>query len=96
MVGEHAKRSGTVKHIMKGNMWIHSTLYLKNSGVFVVKGRQCHVAGSKVQLTLGPASLSANNVNIGMNKSVANVTSLPSFQGILSIFLSKFIFKFYI
>jgi hypothetical protein len=31
---------------MKGTLWLHSTSYLKNSGIFVVKSRQCVVAGS--------------------------------------------------
>lgn len=44
--GAHAKLSGTVKHIMKGNLWLHSIEYLKTSGVFVVKARNCVVAGN--------------------------------------------------
>jgi len=45
--GTYAKSKGTVKHIYKGSFWLHSNNHLKNSGVFVVKGRQCIVAGMK-------------------------------------------------
>ena len=38
---------GTVKHINKGTLWIHSNQYLKNSGVCVVRARNCTVAGNK-------------------------------------------------
>jgi len=45
--GFHAKLSGTVKQMMKGTLWLHSNSYLKNSGIFVVKTRNCVVAGGK-------------------------------------------------
>lgn len=41
----HAKLTGTVKHINRGTVWLHSNQYLKNSGIFVVKGRSCMIAG---------------------------------------------------
>lgn len=37
ITGPHEKLSGTIKHMMKGMLWLHSNSYLKNSGIFVVK-----------------------------------------------------------
>lgn len=45
--GMHTKLSGTVKQMMKGTLWLHSNSYLKNSGIFVVKTRNCVVAGGR-------------------------------------------------
>ena len=45
--GQHTKLSGTVKQMIKGTLWLHSNSYLKNSGIFVVKTRNCVVAGGK-------------------------------------------------
>jgi transcription elongation factor len=45
VTGTHSKLSGTVKHINKGTVWVHSTSYLRNSGVFVVKGKNLMLAG---------------------------------------------------
>ena len=42
--GEHLKLSGTIKHMIKGMLWLHSDHYMKNSGIFVAK--------SKLQLLL--------------------------------------------
>jgi transcription elongation factor len=36
--GAHAKLIGTIKHTIKGSLWLHSNTYLKNSGIFVVRG----------------------------------------------------------
>eukprot|EP01038_Epipyxis_sp_PR26KG_P011691 gene11691-15654_t len=47
--GAHAKQSGTIKHIMKGNIFLHSNSYLKNSGMFVVKGKNCVIAGNNLK-----------------------------------------------
>ena len=46
--GTYAKLTGTVRHIMKGVFWLHSNLHLKNSGIFVTRGRLCILAGSKI------------------------------------------------
>jgi transcription elongation factor SPT5 len=63
--GVYARRSGTVKHIFKSALWLHSNSHLKDSGVFVVRSRDCVIAGNRMgQLTsqamisqlLGPAS----------------------------------------
>lgn len=43
---DYVGKTGTVKHIMRGNLWIHSNNHLKNSGVMVVRGRSCVLAGS--------------------------------------------------
>lgn len=47
LTGSHAKLSGTIKHMMKGTVWLHSNSYLKDSGVFVCKTRDCLIAGGK-------------------------------------------------
>ena len=44
--GINANRTGTIKHIMKGNIWLHSNAYLKTSGIFVIKGRSCVLCGN--------------------------------------------------
>jgi len=44
--GAHASKAGTIKHIYKGNVWLHSNVHLKNSGVFVIKGKACVLAGA--------------------------------------------------
>lgn len=31
------KLTGTIKHMVKGVLWLHNNSYLKNSGLFVVK-----------------------------------------------------------
>lgn len=43
--GLHAKLSGTVKQMMKGTLWLHSNFYHRDSGIFVVKTRNCVVSG---------------------------------------------------
>jgi transcription elongation factor len=40
ITGPHEKLSGTIKHMMKGMLWLHSNSYLKNSGIFVVKSKK--------------------------------------------------------
>jgi transcription elongation factor SPT5 len=47
--GGHDKLTGTVKHLHKGTVWLHSTSYLKHSGVFVVKARNCLLSGQQQQ-----------------------------------------------
>ena len=43
--GEYNGKSGSVKHIMRGNLWVHSNNHLKNSGIMVIRGRECLLAG---------------------------------------------------
>ena len=40
------KKSCTIKHIMKGVLWLHLASHLKNSGIFVVRARNCTIAGT--------------------------------------------------
>jgi len=54
---DYVGKTGTVKHIMRGNLWIHSNNHLKNSGVMVVRGRSCVLAGSNLA---GSASARTN------------------------------------
>lgn len=60
-VGTHEKLSGTVRHINKGYAWLHSTSYMKNSGIFVVRPRNCVLAGSINKDTKGPATSAPPN-----------------------------------
>lgn len=45
--GQHANQTGTVKHIAKQTVWLHSNNYLKNAGIFVTKARTLVLAGNK-------------------------------------------------
>ena len=45
--GQYTGKSGTIKHINRSVLWLHSTSYLKNSSIFVVKGKSCILAGSQ-------------------------------------------------
>lgn len=64
--GLHLHRNGTIRHIMKGNLWLYSTSYLKNSSIFVVKARSCLLSGNvkKQSATLNDL-ISGNQSNIG-------------------------------
>jgi hypothetical protein len=61
----HLKLTGTVKHINKGNVWLHSNHYLKNSGIFVIKGRNCMLVG-------GSSSGGGNTGGMGMGNNNSN------------------------
>ena len=55
--GPYIKKTGTVKAIMNGCFWLHSTSHLKNAGVFVIRGRQCVLSGrSKTSLSASSSS----------------------------------------
>ena len=45
--GPYKNKSGTIKHILKSVLWIHSNSHLKDSGIFVVRSRSCVLSGSK-------------------------------------------------
>jgi transcription elongation factor SPT5 len=45
--GAHAKLTGTIKHIAKQTVWLHSNHYMKNAGIFVTKARTLVLAGNK-------------------------------------------------
>jgi len=47
------KKSGTIKHIYKSTLWLHSAQHMKDSGIFVVRSRSCIVAGAKGAAALG-------------------------------------------
>lgn len=47
--GPHKNRSGTIKHILKSVLWLHSSSHLKDSGIFVVRSRSCVLSGSKAK-----------------------------------------------
>jgi transcription elongation factor len=70
--GEYAKKSGTIKHIMKGSLWLHSNSHLKNSGIFVTRGRAVVVAGSKTNT--GASSMSMS-ITIAGRRGATAVTS---------------------
>ena len=41
--GEHFQMRGTIKHIMRGTLWIHTKQEPRNSGIFVVRNRSVTV-----------------------------------------------------
>jgi transcription elongation factor SPT5 len=47
--GTYIRKSGTIKHINKNILFLHSTTQMKNSGIFVVKAKSCILAGSNVK-----------------------------------------------
>lgn len=55
--GKYSNRSGTIKHIMKGILWLHSNSYLKNSGIFVTSARSCVIAGATNKISAGKHSI---------------------------------------
>ncbi|KAJ1418641.1 hypothetical protein B484DRAFT_481589, partial [Ochromonadaceae sp. CCMP2298] len=55
-MGLHAKQTGTIQHMMKGTLWLHSNTYLKSSGIFVSQTRSCVVAGGKTPTPMLSAS----------------------------------------
>lgn len=75
--GLHANKSGTIKHIMKGNLWLHSNTFLKNSGVFVVKGRSCVLAGNAKKISSTLVDLSSNTGNINISRPTVSTSKPP-------------------
>lgn len=78
--GPNAKLTGTVKHIHKGTVWLHSNIYLKNSGIFVVKGRNCALPGGKnstigLPSTYGGKIIAPNVPSTAINQK-ANVSTV--------------------
>jgi transcription elongation factor len=65
----HLKLTGTVKHINKGNVWLHSNHYLKNSGIFVIKGRNCMLVGGS---SAGGGGSAGNTGGMGMGNNSYN------------------------
>jgi transcription elongation factor SPT5 len=63
--GIHAKKTGTVKHINRSVLWLHSTTYLKNSGIFVVKGKSCLLAGGQVKDASAATTAAVINATYG-------------------------------
>jgi len=70
----YVNRSGTIKHIMKGMLWIHSNSFLKNSGIFVIKGRSCVLAGSNRRQQNEMSNAILNNGLFGIGSTVAKPT----------------------
>merc|ERR1711871_740326 len=73
--GEYTGKSGAVKHIMRGNLWIHSNNHLKNSGIMVIRGRECLLAGGA-----GGGSATNKAVSTALGTSGANV-QVPGMAG---------------
>ena len=64
--GPHlGKKSCTIKHIMKGVLWLHLASYLKNSGVFVVRARNCTIAGTTAGSSRTTASVGSFKPSVG-------------------------------
>jgi len=55
--GPHKERSGTVKHILKSILWLHSTSHLKDSGILVVRSRSCILSGNKARTALSASTV---------------------------------------
>jgi transcription elongation factor len=47
--GQHAGKTGTIKHINRSVLWLHANNYLKNSSIFVAKGKSCVLAGGHLK-----------------------------------------------
>lgn len=78
--GAHVNKSGTIRHIMKGNLWLHSNTFLKNSGVFAVRARLCVVAGKRAGVGgAGPSSFSSTASSASVGSKVAAVTG-PNYK----------------
>jgi transcription elongation factor SPT5 len=84
VTGSHSKLSGTVKHINKGTVWVHSTSYLRNSGVFVVKGKNLMLAGGSSSsgglstIAGGMGSYNRGGGGGGVPSSSSSATSTPA------------------
>jgi transcription elongation factor SPT5 len=57
--GPMRQESGTIKHINRSILWLHSDTHLKHSGIFVVKGKSCVLAGSQAQDNTRAAMINA-------------------------------------
>ena len=68
---DYLGKSGTVKHIMRGNLWIHSNNHLKNAGVMAIRGRSCVLAGS--------------NTSASSNSRAANIAGAQGASGTIAI-----------
>ena len=77
--GVHAGKLGSIRHIMKGNLWLHSTTYLKNSGIFAVRARFCVVAGKKAGALVASTSFSTSASAASVGSKVAAVSG-PNFK----------------
>ncbi|RYG59387.1 hypothetical protein EON64_20280, partial [archaeon] len=67
IAGPHNKLTGTIKHIMRGKLWLHSDSYLKHSGIFVVPCRSVSVAGGMGGNISTPANMQMG-MGIAMNR----------------------------
>lgn len=67
IAGPHKKLTGTIKHIMRGKLWLHSDSYLKHSGIFVVPSRSVTVAGGMAGNIGTPANMQMG-MGVTMNR----------------------------
>ena len=70
--GTYSGKSGSVLHIMKGNVWIHSNNHLKNGGVMVIRGRNCKLAGSAA----AGSTSNASKANADLNRALGRQTAI--------------------
>jgi transcription elongation factor SPT5 len=81
--GTHAKKTGTVKHINRSVLWLHSTNYLKNSGVYVVKGKSCLLAGGQIKDASSATTAAVINATYGgLNNMAAPQTARGAGGGV--------------
>lgn len=69
--GQYSGKSGTIKHINRGVLWLHANNYLKNSSIFVVKGKSCVLAGGHLK---DAASTTAAVLNATYDKAAPAIT----------------------
>jgi transcription elongation factor SPT5 len=77
--GKYVNHSGTVKHIMHGTLWLHSNTFLKNSGIFVVKSRNCTLAGS--QSMPAPVNTNVTKGSFSQPSPQSSIVSTPTSIG---------------
>ena len=77
-------RSGTVKHIMRGALFIQSRSVQENTGFMCVQARQCKVRGGKQIAGLGPTGVlatPARNLATPNPYGPSNVLASPAHHG---------------
>eukprot|EP00605_Chrysophyceae_sp_TOSAG23-4_P002419 GSChrysophyteH1.ASY1.ANO1.2678.1 assembled CDS len=64
---DYIGKTGTVKHIMRGNLWIHSNNHLKNAGIMAIRGRSCVLAGSNSVASSSARASNMSGIQGGLN-----------------------------
>lgn len=75
--GKYNRKAGTIKHINKNILFLHSNMIMENSGIFVVKARSVVLAGSKLKDNTNVATTMLNAA-FGGNAGNGGVVGNPS------------------